>query len=138
LARQIKNNEATVENEYSRVVKEEGNILALRALDKVFEPQDVEWRGFPVIPQSGMALRSKYQEHDARLNFQDELAPLEEKEFPLPPGCKCHEVLRGLITSRECALFAVRCTPQNPIGPCIVSAEGSCNIEYRYGQRTEP
>jgi hydrogenase expression/formation protein HypD len=134
LAKQIKENRAAVENEYSRVVKAEGNVKAIEMMDLVFDPLDVAWRGFPVIPQSGLILKQKFEQHDARKNFEDELAEVSAMEFPEPKGCRCGEVLRGLIDSKECPLFGKACNPDNPIGPCMVSAEGSCNILYKYGE----
>nr|MDO8100488.1 hydrogenase formation protein HypD [Candidatus Njordarchaeota archaeon] len=132
LTKQIKNGEAKVENEYSRIVKYEGNPRALEALRKVFEPYDLKWRGFPVIPGSGMLLRKKFEEYDARKIFQDDLEDLSQRQFEEPKGCKCSEVLRGLINSTECQLFGRACTPQHPVGPCMVSIEGACNILYKY------
>jgi hydrogenase expression/formation protein HypD len=134
LVRQIKNGEAKVENEYSRTVKPEGNPKAIAMMDKVFEPCDVPWRGFPVIPGSGLRLRKRFAAYDARLVHQDALKALDGIEFPEPKGCKCPEVLRGLITSDQCPLFGKACTPRNPVGPCMVSVEGSCNILYKYGK----
>lgn len=134
LARQIKKGEAKVENEYTRAVKPEGNVKALEMIDRVFQPCDTAWRGFPVIPQSGLDLREEFAKHDARKKYPELLDPLKDKEFPEPPGCKCGEVLRGLMESDECPLFRKVCSPTNPIGPCMVSAEGSCNILYKYGR----
>lgn len=132
LARQIKDGEARVENEYSRVVRHEGNVKALKVLSDVFEPFDVAWRGFPVIHGSGMKMRDAYEQFDARNTYEDELRDVSQEIFEDPKGCRCGEVLRGLIDSADCPLFGVRCTPTSPVGPCMVSAEGSCNIEYRY------
>jgi hydrogenase expression/formation protein HypD len=132
LAKQISNGEARVENEYSRIVKYEGNPKAIEALQKVFEPYDLKWRGFPVIPGSGMLIREQFEKYDARKIFQDELEDMSEREFEEPKGCKCSEVLRGLIDSTECPLFGKACTPQHPVGPCMVSIEGACSILYKY------
>jgi len=132
LSNQIKKGKAEVKNEYYRAVNKEGNLKAKDALEKVFETGDKKWRGFPVIPNSSLELRKKYQSYDAREKYQDMLKPLKNKEFKEPPGCKCGEVLRGLINSNECPLFGNKCTPDTPVGPCMVSIEGSCNIEYRY------
>nr|MDO8133045.1 hydrogenase formation protein HypD [Candidatus Njordarchaeum guaymaensis] len=132
LAKQIKNGEAKVENEYSRIVKYDGNPRALKALREVFEPYDLKWRGFPVILGSGMLLRKKFEKYDARKIFQDELEDISQREFEEPEGCKCSEVLRGLIESTECPLFGKACTPQHPVGPCMVSIEGACSILYKY------
>ncbi len=132
LARQVHEGRAVVENEYSRIVRAEGNTKALEIMERVFEPVDVKWRGFPVIPASGQALKADYHEYDARNKFEDVLENIREMEFTEPEGCLCGEVLRGVIDSSECPLFGKECTPLNPVGPCMVSNEGSCNIEYRY------
>ncbi len=132
IARQVKSGRAEVENEYTRVVKSEGNLKALELLDQVFVPVDVEWRGFPKIPGSGYKLKKEYGSYDARDRFPDILEPIADMEFHEPEGCLCGEVLRGLIDSRECPMFGTECTPMNPIGPCMVSSEGSCNIAFRY------
>ena len=132
LALQIKQHRAEVENEYTRVVKPEGNELALRAMGEAFSPSDVVWRGFPVIRKSGLSLRSEFEEHDARKMYSDLLEPVQGKEYSEEKGCKCGDILRGIATSEDCPLFARRCSPNNPIGPCMVSREGSCYISYKY------
>jgi hydrogenase expression/formation protein HypD len=135
LARQKKEGRAEVENEYGRAVRPEGNPRALAALSEVFEPYDVEWRGFPVIPGSGLRMRAAFEKWDARKRFEDDLADLREARFPEPKGCLCGEVLRGIRDPERCPLFGRRCRPESPVGPCMVSSEGSCNILYRYGNR---
>jgi hydrogenase expression/formation protein HypD len=124
-----------VENEYTRAVKPQGNQKAQEILSQVFEPENMKWRGFPMIPQSGLRLRKKYEAYDARKKYEDDLRPVENEVFSEPTGCLCGEVLRGLISSRHCPLFGHECTPQNPIGPCMVSSEGSCQIEYLYTKK---
>lgn len=135
LVRQIQRNSASIENEYVRAVKEEGNLKAQEAMENVFEPTDVEWRGFPCIPRSGLSLKEEFVTYDARQKYANDLNPLKKKTFTEPKGCRCGEVLRGLITSQDCPLFGNKCTPKTPIGPCMVSIEGSCNIEYRYAKK---
>ncbi|KYK23148.1 hydrogenase formation protein HypD [Thermoplasmatales archaeon SM1-50] len=135
LVRQIKQGNAVVENEYVRAVKTQGNIKAQQLLQQVFETVDVTWRGFPTISKSGLRLRRKYEIYDARMKYEDELRKLADEEFTEPAGCLCGEVLRGLISSKQCPLFGGQCTPENPIGPCMVSSEGSCQIEYRYSKK---
>ena len=135
LARQVREGRAEVENEYSRVVHADGNPSAVKAIDDVFEPSDVLWRGFPVIPGSGLAIRRRFEAHDARKRFQDLLRPVEEKEYGEVEGCRCGEMLRGILTSEECPLFGTSCTPATPMGPCMVSREGSCYIAHRYRKR---
>ncbi|HJX23299.1 MAG TPA: hydrogenase formation protein HypD [Candidatus Bathyarchaeia archaeon] len=132
LAKRIIKGEAEVDNEYTRAVMPEGNPKALAALDKVFVPFDVEWRGFPTIPSSGMKLRKGFEGYDARKVHERELQDLKMAETAESKMCRCGDVLRGIIESRDCPLFGNSCTPQTPMGPCMVSLEGSCNIEYRY------
>lgn len=135
LVHQIQRGEAAVENEYARAVKEDGNVKAQMAINEVFELVDVKWRGFPVIPKSGLKLRDKFGDYDARKKYEDKLQDLNGKEFNEPAGCRCGDVLRGLISSQECPLFGNKCTPSTPVGPCMVSIEGSCSIEYRYAKK---
>lgn len=135
LVEQIKEGKSIVQNEYTRVVHPEGNVKAQKAIKEVFEDADIKWRGFPVIPKSGLALRQKFEKYDARKKFEDDLVELQDKEFSEPAGCRCGELLRGLITPFECPLFGQACTPETPVGPCMVSIEGSCNIEYRYQEK---
>jgi hydrogenase expression/formation protein HypD len=135
LVQQIKDGKSMVQNEYTRAVNCEGNSKAQMALDAVFTTSNVKWRGFPVISNSGLVLKNKFSLHDARKKFENDLADLKGKEFAEPAGCMCGEVLRGLISSKECSLFGKVCTPEKPVGPCMVSGEGSCNIEYRYQKK---
>jgi len=124
-----------VENEYVRAVNPEGNVKAQQIMASVFTQVDVKWRGFPILPRSGLVLQKKYEVYDARLKYKDELREIEKVEFHEPPGCLCGEVLRGLLSSHDCPLFGRGCTPDSPIGPCMVSVEGSCRIEYQYRKR---
>ncbi len=135
LVKQIQHGKAIVENEYIRAVHPDGNVKAKKAIDKVFESGDIKWRGFPIIPKTGLILRSKFDVYDARKKFEDDLKELEGKELKEPEGCKCGELLRGLLSPKECPLFGNKCKPDSPIGPCMVSIEGSCNIEYRYTRK---
>ena len=134
IARQKAEGRAELRNLYGRVVRPEGNTAALKAMEETFEPFDVKWRGFPVIPGSGLSISRKYEEHDARKRYRDELEEVMELEIPEPPGCRCGEVLRGLVDPTECPLFGKGCEPGSPIGPCMVSREGSCNILFRWGR----
>lgn len=134
LVKQIKNKESFVQNEYKRAVHPEGNIKAQEMLSNVFEPCDIKWRGFPIIKKSGLKIRKKYESYDARKKYENELKWLKNKDFTEPKGCLCGELLRGLVSPFDCPLFGKKCTPDNPIGPCMVSMEGSCNIEYRYSK----
>lgn len=131
IAQQVQRGEAKVENEYSRVVKPMGNTKALKMLNEVFSPIDVEWRGFPTIPRSGMVLKKRYANWDARCIWSDILQEVQVSDEA--QGCRCGEILRGLIEPRDCPFFGTRCSPTHPIGPCMVSIEGSCQIEFKYG-----
>jgi hydrogenase expression/formation protein HypD len=133
IAKQRKDGRAEVENEYSRVVRPEGNPIALRMLEEVFFAEDRNWRGFPVIPRSALELRPEFAAHNARQLYGDILAnaPKVKEEMG---NCRCGEVLRGIIESKECPAFGKACNPKRPMGPCMVSREGSCNISYRYRQ----
>jgi len=134
LVQQIIHKENKVENEYFRAVKATGNTKAKKAMNEVFDLTDVKWRGFPVIAGSGLIVKNKFDAFDARKKYQEDLEELIGREFNEPPGCRCGDVLRGLISSKQCPLFGNKCRPDTPIGPCMVSIEGSCNIEYRYSK----
>lgn len=135
LVQQVQQGKAAVENEYVRAVKVEGNVKAQRVMRQVFTAGDVAWRGFPVIPKSGLFVKPRYAAFDARKRFADDLAGLARESFPEPAGCLCGAVLRGVCASQECPLFGCQCTPQTPQGPCMVSREGSCRIEYMYQKK---
>jgi len=113
--------------EYTRAVTSQGNRVAQQIIAQVFEPCDAEWRGLGMIPESGLRLSPAYAGFDARTRFA--VDPGEPRE---PAGCRCGEVLRGLVDPPECALFGSNCTPEEPIGACMVSSEGSCAAYYRY------
>lgn len=127
LIRQINHDQAQVEIQYRRLVKKEGNPVARQMIQHVFQPAAARWRGLGMIPASGMSLRQEYRDMDARLKFN--IAEKEEKPIK---GCACGEVLSGKVIPSDCALFGKACTPLNPIGPCMVSQEGSCAAYYRY------
>jgi hydrogenase expression/formation protein HypD len=127
LLRQVIRGEPRVDNEYSRVVTADGNPAALGILDDVFEPCDGSWRGIGIIPGSGLCLRSAWQGFDATHRFPVEIQPVEE-----PPGCICGEILKGTRNPTDCTLFGTACTPERPVGACMVSAEGTCAAWYKY------
>ena len=133
LCKQVKEGRAEVENEYTRLVRPEGNPKALKLMEETFEPVDRAWRGFPVIPKSALALKTKYQDHDANKVHEDILKLTPEVEAEAK-GCRCGEVLRGLIRSEECPMFGRVCKPTSPSGPCMVSSEGNCNIAFRFNK----
>ncbi len=135
LTHQVKQGRAEVENEYTRVVRTDGNPAAIEAMKEAFEPTDVQWRGFPTIPKSGLGIRRALQKHDARKIHEDILREVRSKKFSEAKGCRCGDMLRGIATSEDCPLFAKMCTPMAPVGPCMVSREGSCYISYRYLKR---
>jgi hydrogenase expression/formation protein HypD len=118
-------------NEYRRAVLPGGNPVALAAMRDVLEPKDAVWRGLGPIPKSGLKLKSRYAAHDAESKHR---LRVDESGRDLP-GCRCGEVLRGLIGPRQCSLFGKKCRPDSPGGPCMVSFEGACYIHYKYGDR---
>jgi hydrogenase expression/formation protein HypD len=127
LVRQIESNRPALENAYPRAVAPGGNPRAREVMDQVFVPSDAAWRGIGVIPGSGMALGPGFADFDALARFGLTVADADE-----PRGCACGEILMGLKTPGECRLFRKRCTPQDPVGPCMVSSEGACAAYYRY------
>lgn len=128
LVERVSNKTAGVANAYGRVVTEKGNVNAMEAMNRVFKPVTAEWRGIGSIPGSGLVLRKKFIRFDALKKFQIELSSV-----PDPPGCRCPEVLKGIMAPTECGLFGKRCRPESPVGPCMVSSEGSCAAYYKYG-----
>ncbi|MBC7130287.1 hydrogenase formation protein HypD [Candidatus Bathyarchaeota archaeon] len=124
ILRQLKSGEARLENEYSRAVSWDGNIKAQRIMHDVFEVVDGNWRGLGRLPLSAFKLVEKYAKYDAREKFGVKI----EKGRDLPPGCQCHLVMIGKIKPTECPLYMKACTPQRPIGACMVGVEGTCRI----------
>jgi hydrogenase expression/formation protein HypD len=120
---------AELVNEYAEAVSAAGNRMACGLLEKVFEPADVRWRALGTIPKSGLVLRAEYGEFDAMKRFQ--LTAPEEKE---PAGCLCGKVITAAATPHDCKLFGKVCTPINPIGPCMVSSEGTCQAYFKYAR----
>jgi hydrogenase expression/formation protein HypD len=123
----VRQTEPAIEIEYGRAVRPEGNVVARRLMEQVFAPCDADWRGLGVIPGSGLRIRDEFAAFDAERRFViDAGEPLE------PKGCRCGEVLRGVLDPAECALFGARCTPEDPVGACMVSSEGACAARHRY------
>ncbi|WP_276869255.1 hydrogenase formation protein HypD [Enorma massiliensis] len=116
-----------VENAYPRSVRDAGNPVARSIAEKVFEPCSATWRGLGEIVHSGLRIREDYARYDARRRFAVEVEPARE-----PHGCRCGDVLRGVIAPTQCPLFGRACTPEHPVGPCMVSSEGSCAAYFRY------
>jgi hydrogenase expression/formation protein HypD len=127
LLAQIAEGRAEVEIAYHRAVAPEGNPQARKMLDEVFAPAPADWRGIGVIPGTGLAIREEFAHYDATKRVP--VTPPEVREIK---GCQCGDVLRGVVLPFECKLFGRGCTPEHPIGPCMVSSEGSCAAYYRY------
>jgi hydrogenase expression/formation protein HypD len=118
-----------VSNDYTRSVRPEGNRVAQQIMQRVFQVGAAEWRGLGIIPDSGLLLRDEYAAFDAARQFPLLIRPGQE-----PKGCRCGQVLRGVMEPSECALFARACTPEHPLGPCMVSGEGACAAYMQYGE----
>jgi hydrogenase expression/formation protein HypD len=133
LLKQINSGEAKVENEYTRVVSREGNIKAQEAMAEVFKPCTRPWRGLPEIPDASLEIRKEFEDHDAVKRFDIQVPEVVGEacgtECPL-----CGDILRGLADPKDCELFGKTCTPENPVGACMVSTEGTCRIAYVYGR----
>lgn len=128
LARQVMTGRAEVENEYHRIVKPQGNRKAQQLLQRVFDVCDAEWRGIGQIPGSGLKIREEFARFDAEQQLSVEVeAPKEHN------GCLCGEILKGKMTPKDCPLFRKECTPESPVGACMVSSEGTCAAAYKYG-----
>ncbi|MFO7835627.1 MAG: hydrogenase formation protein HypD [Candidatus Thorarchaeota archaeon] len=121
---QIREGRTDSENEYSRVVRPQGNPAARKILEDAFKIDDAPWRGLGVIADSGYYIRDEFSEHDTRKQFDFP----QKESVDILPGCVCHEVILGMTDPVECRLFGTRCTPDNPYGPCMVGYEGTCRI----------
>lgn len=130
IVKQIVEGRSEIENQYGRVVERDGNRKALEALFEVFEPRDYfEWRGLGSIPHSGMKMKAKYAAFDAELKF--DVPGLRVAD---PKACQCGEILKGVKKPWECKVFGTACTPETPIGSCMVSSEGACAAYYNFGR----
>jgi len=129
LARQVVEGVSRVEIQYRRVVSWEGNRKAQSVLADVFSVCDAEWRGIGVIPGSGLEIGAGYEAFDA-----EKVLPVAVEELREHQGCYCGEILKGKVTPFECPLFATVCTPESPVGACMVSSEGTCAAAYKYGR----
>jgi hydrogenase expression/formation protein HypD len=127
LVQQIEQKEPKVEIQYKRVVTENGNVKAQQILNDVFIPADEWWRGLGVLPNSGLQIADKYKAFDVNVGI-----PITVPEPKEPKGCICGEILKGIKMPKECKLFGKVCTPENPVGACMVSTEGSCQAYYKY------
>ena len=129
LVDQVESGRSEVEIAYRRGVRPEGNEEAIRLMEQVFEPGPAAWRGIGEVPDSGLKIRKEYQHFDATIAF--DIDPGQPYE---PEGCICGDILRGVKTPPDCQLFGNACTPQYPVGPCMVSSEGTCSAYYNYGE----
>ena len=127
LADQFERGEPKLEIQYKRAVRADGNKIALKLMNDIFELKDDNWRGIGIIPQSGFQLKESFVEFDAEKYFTINIPPSKEEK-----GCICGEILKGLKKPVDCTLFRKVCNPVNPVGACMVSAEGACQAYYRY------
>ncbi len=127
LLQQIESNRMDVAIQYDRCVRPEGNPRAMGLMYSVFEIEDAQWRGLGTIPQSGLAIRSEFSAFDTLKKFS--VPDIESADIP---GCGCGDILRGIKLPNDCPLFKNVCTPVNPVGPCMVSSEGTCSAYYKY------
>jgi hydrogenase expression/formation protein HypD len=133
LLRQLGEGRCAVENQYTRAVQPQGNPKALAAIEATMEVrEDFEWRGLGAIPESAYRLRPEYAAFDAELLFE-----LPGRRLEDPKACRCGDVLRGVAKPFECTVFGTACTPERPLGTCMVSAEGACAAYYAYGRNRE-
>ncbi len=128
LVNQVVSGVCKVENAYDRAVSWEGNKRAIDMSQQIFEPVDAEWRGLGSIPASGLALRDEWEEFDAAKRLDLVIPKVSD-----PPGCLCGVIIKGSALPSDCPLFGSACTPLHPVGPCMVSSEGTCAAYYRYG-----
>ena len=131
LAKQLYEQRAQIENQYKYVVKPEGNLQAQKIMQMVYTPADANWRGLGKIPNSGLDVNEAFGQFDALKQI-----PITKEVSKEAPGCRCGEVLRGIVKPTQCPLFGKICTPQHAVGSCMVSVEGSCAAWYKYGART--
>ncbi len=131
LLEQINNNKPKIELQYTRSVDKQGNKYAQKLLQEIFSIGDAEWRGLGVIKNSGLEFSTTYKQFDAKSKFVLNLPKSK------PNDCRCGDVLLGLIIPIQCKLFAKKCTPANPVGPCMVSSEGACAAYYKYERKVK-
>jgi len=127
LIQQNETGKPALENAYPRAVSDAGNVKAKQIMNQVFEVCDASWRGIGEIASSGMTLKKEYKKFDAAIKFC-----MDMPDVPEPKGCACGQILLGLKTPEQCALYKKKCTPMTSVGPCMVSSEGSCAAFYRY------
>jgi len=132
LIKQIETKTPQLSNSYQRAVTTDGNLKAQKIMADVFETVDVNWRGIGTIPKSGLKISNKFAAFDAQKKFAIPVSGAEK-----PTGCVCGEILTGIKNPTECPLYKKACTPINPVGPCMVSSEGTCAAYYRYHPEVE-
>jgi hydrogenase expression/formation protein HypD len=134
LVRQVNEGRAEVENEYSRAVSRDGNVKAQDRMAEVFELRsEFEWRGLAVVPDSALRIRERYAAFDAERRYGIEYRPVPDHK-----ACECGAILRGVKRPQDCRIFGTVCTPENPVGSCMVSSEGACAAHYSYGRYRDP
>ena len=127
---QLAEGRCEIENQYTRLVQNSGNAIALNAMNQVFKVREqFEWRGLGDIPQSGLKMRPEYADFDAEVKFPVSYQPVADHK-----ACQCGEILKGVLKPWQCKVFGTACTPENPIGACMVSSEGACAAYYKYGR----
>ncbi len=134
--RQLIEGRRFLDNCYASSVKVGGNTVARRCLTQTMDMIDADWRGIGIIPQSGFRLRPEYASHDASLKFAFDDRIDRPRQGEMPPGCDCARVILGKVLPTECRLYGAACTPDSPIGPCMVSDEGACHVWWTAGYRT--
>jgi len=127
LLKMFKEEKIELQNVYKKLVSSKGNTRAQELLFDVFNKTDADWRGIGIIPESGLELKDQYKDFDSAKKF-----PVDLPETKEHPGCRCGDLLRGLILPPDCPLFDKGCAPESPIGPCMVSSEGPCSAYYKY------
>ncbi len=133
LIRQVNEGRAEVENEFSRAVTREGNRKAQALVAQMFElRRTFEWRGLGEVPYSALKIRPQYAKFDAERRFGLSYVPVPDNK-----ACECGAILRGVRKPAECKLFGTVCTPDNPMGSCMVSSEGACAAHYTFGRFNE-
>lgn len=132
VTRQLENHDARVENQYARIVKDEGNIIAQEMIYEVFEVADRLWRGMEIIPMSGYKVKEAYKEYDAERKFNVTI-----EEAPENPECIAGDIMKGIKKPFQCQHFGKRCKPSNPLGAPMVSSEGACAAYYHYSAMEE-
>ncbi|MBW4616046.1 MAG: hydrogenase formation protein HypD [Desmonostoc vinosum HA7617-LM4] len=130
LLQQLIENRCEVENQYNRLVQKAGNTIALQAINQVFTVREnFEWRGLNDIPHSGLKIRPEYAQFDAEIKFTIPNLKVADHK-----ACQCGEILKGVLKPWQCKVFGTACTPETPIGTCMVSSEGACAAYYKYGR----